>query len=429
MAHRPPDPPDRSSGTTGAAGRPAPTGRRALLTTERGREAAHRAARGDLAPGAERTGSTAGDLLAEYLRGQAADFLRALRLHRESVGRVESAPEAARSVTRLDATGGRIGGALHTFRPLLDPEWADWLSGELGWLTGLLAGEYGSAARLERLLSALHRLSRTPERTVPGSMGGAVSGSVAHLVAGAVADPVAGATPEGAADTGRDRGTPSATGRTPAARGARTGSGAARAGALLERRLTLSRNRAHSAALRGLGSSRFHAAVDAVALLASEVPLDRKSAAGPAAHLLPRLVGVAQQRLAEAVADLSTSGGEPGHHPTGLAHALAPDSASESRHDAAWGRVRLLLRLRCHAQEVLRGTEGSAALAPFNRALDRQRDAVEAAVEAAAAARTPRIAPATAYALGVLHADQRHEAEASRFAFARLWHQGGGPAR
>ncbi|MCT7354375.1 hypothetical protein N4P33_19775 [Streptomyces sp. 15-116A] len=39
----------------------------------------------------------------------------------------------------------------------------------------------------------------------------------------------------------------------------------------------------------------------------------------------------------------------------------------------------------------------------------------------AQAARTPRIAPATAYALGVLHADQRHEVEAARYAFQRCW--------
>ncbi|NEB51196.1 metal-binding protein, partial [Streptomyces griseus] len=36
-------------------------------------------------------------------------------------------------------------------------------------------------------------------------------------------------------------------------------------------------------------------------------------------------------------------------------------------------------------------------------------------------ARTPRIAPATAYALGVLHADQRHEVEAARAVFRETW--------
>ncbi|MFE1782755.1 hypothetical protein ACFW9F_09250, partial [Streptomyces sp. NPDC059506] len=42
---------------------------------------------------------------------------------------------------------------------------------------------------------------------------------------------------------------------------------------------------------------------------------------------------------------------------------------------------------------------------------------------AASAALTPRIAPATAYALGVLHADQRQQVEAARYAFSRLWHR------
>ena len=55
------------------------------------------------------------------------------------------------------------------------------------------------------------------------------------------------------------------------------------------------------------------------------------------------------------------------------------------------------------------------------QALHRHRDASEAAAAAASAARTPRVAPATAYALGVLHADQRHEVEGARFAFQQCW--------
>ncbi|MYS16469.1 hypothetical protein GTW73_21330, partial [Streptomyces sp. SID4982] len=60
-------------------------------------------------------------------------------------------------------------------------------------------------------------------------------------------------------------------------------------------------------------------------------------------------------------------------------------------------------------------------LHPAAEALTRHRDAAEAAAEAAQAARTPRITPATAYALGVLHADQRHEVEAARFTFQQTW--------
>ncbi|MYX71600.1 metal-binding protein, partial [Streptomyces sp. SID3915] len=55
------------------------------------------------------------------------------------------------------------------------------------------------------------------------------------------------------------------------------------------------------------------------------------------------------------------------------------------------------------------------------RALDLHQDAADAAAAASAAARTPRIAPATAYALGVLHAAQRHEVEAARGVFRETW--------
>lgn len=60
-------------------------------------------------------------------------------------------------------------------------------------------------------------------------------------------------------------------------------------------------------------------------------------------------------------------------------------------------------------------------MAAAGEALDRHRDAAEAAAASATAARTPRIAPATAYALGVLHADQRHEVEAARLDFQHVW--------
>jgi hypothetical protein len=91
--------------------------------------------------------------------------------------------------------------------------------------------------------------------------------------------------------------------------------------------------------------------------------------------------------------------------------------------DAPWHQVRLLLRLHRYARGVLHGGEGPLDVRLLNagRALNQHRDAAEAASAAASAARTPRIAPATAYALGVLHADQRHEVEAARFAFQQSW--------
>ncbi|MFD9030471.1 CHAD domain-containing protein [Streptomyces sp. NPDC059567] len=312
------------------------------------------------------TGVTAGEVLSPYLQARAGDFLRGLRLHTESGADTTGSEEAARS---LRAAARRISGTLHTFRPLLDAAWADQLRTELAWLSGTLALEHACTSRLVRLVDALSRLS---------SGGGPV----------------------------------------PAARGVTDGPGltvgAARAGALLERQLTLARTRAHSAALQALGSSRFHAVADAVALLASEVPLGPAGAA-PAIEVLDAPATVVERRLAEAVAGLPLARAA---HPYN-ADALA--LAAGEVQDAPWHQTRLLLRLHRYACEVLHGTDPDPVLYESGRALDRHRDASEAATAAATAARTPRIAPATAYALGVLHADQRHEVEAARYAFQRAW--------
>ncbi|MGW2325571.1 CHAD domain-containing protein [Streptomyces sp. NPDC001700] len=217
------------------------------------------------------------------------------------------------------------------------------------------------------------------------------------------------------------------------ARGGALTVGAARAGALLERQLTLAKTRAHTAALQALGSSRFHAVADTVALLASEVPLDEATAARPAEQVLPPLAELANRRLLEAVDALPL--GRAGHpyNAEALVHGLAATPAADSppasdRQDAPWHQVRRLVRMRRYALEVLGELPGTDAepstatrLLAAGQALERHRDAAEAAAAAAAAARTPRIAPATAYALGVLHADQRHEVEAARFAFGRMW--------
>lgn len=195
--------------------------------------------------------------------------------------------------------------------------------------------------------------------------------------------------------------------------------GAAKAGALLERQLTLARTRAHSTALQALGSSRFHAVADNVAVLASEVPLRATTAD------LDALAASARSRLAEAVAALPLHRAGHPYNAEALVQGLTADTAPPSQ-DAPWHHVRLLLRLHRYAQEVVPcgpGTGDGPADAETEAAgaLDRHRDAAEAAAAAAHAARTPRIAPATAYALGVLHADQRHDVEAARFAFQRAW--------
>ncbi|WP_406382898.1 CHAD domain-containing protein [Streptomyces sp. NBC_01618] len=311
---------------------------------------------------------TAGAVLAPYLQEQAAEFLRSLRLHRENSAPTDAGSHAAEEAAgALRRSSRRISGTLHTFRTALDTAWAEQLRTELAWLSGTLAREHAYATRLNRLLEALHNLSGT---SLPAARPASRSGA------------------DSAGDKER----------------AVLGVGAARAGALLERQLTLARTRAHSAALQALGSSRFHAVADAVALLASEVPL-AAAATAPAEEMLRGPADRAEQQLLGAVA------------------ALASDEAVEpynEAHDAPWHRTRLLLRLHRYAHEVVRGAPDPVLAAP-GHALDLHRDASEAAAAAASAARTPRIAPATAYALGVLHADQRHAVEAARNGFRESW--------
>ncbi|MEV8560981.1 CHAD domain-containing protein [Streptomyces sp. NPDC051917] len=357
-----------------------------------------------------------GDALAAYLRAQATEFLRALRLHRETGGANGGGParaqagagekgagESVDAARALRRSARRISGSLHTFRPLLDPDWSEEMRPELAWLSGTLGLEHAYEARLERLLLALHRLSGAT--AFPGQVTSAEVGATAPLDS------------SGPASLAPERGNLTV--------------GAAKAGALLERQLTLARTRAHSTALQALGSSRFHAVADRVAVLASEVPL---TPTAPTTDLRP-LAAAAEERLTDAIAGLPlVVAGHP-YNAEALVHGLSPDPAPHAQ-DGPWHQVRLLLRLHRYAQEALHGGGGTSQLErsrepgglpvdmrllAAGQALNRHRDASEAAAAAAQAARTPRIAPATAYALGVLHADQRHEVEAARFAFQQAW--------
>ncbi|MFI0983432.1 CHAD domain-containing protein [Streptomyces sp. NPDC021093] len=335
-----------------------------------------------------------GDLLASYLHTQAAEFLRALRRHRESSDATDQ-DRSARSTLDMRRSARRIGGALHTFRPLTDRGWADPLRAELAWLSGTLAREHAYTERLERLLDALQRLGAPT--VLPTARGNGALPPRETASAQTPAQASAQAPPQASAQ---------ATAQAPSQASAPAPSheaalGIARAGALLERQLTLARTRAHSAALQALGSSRFHAIADAVALLASDAPVEPGDPAPYAA--------LAEHRLTEAVAAL----------PLGRAARPYNSEAVHEGQDSPWHQVRLLLRLHRYAQEVT--GRDTTALAEASRTLDLHRDAAEAASAAAASARTARIAPATAYALGVLHSEQRHEVEAARFAFQRQW--------
>ncbi|WP_172639101.1 CHAD domain-containing protein [Streptomyces tailanensis] len=355
------------------------------------------------------------DALAGYLRARATEFLRALRTYRETGGGAGAGTEESTDAAlALRRSARRISGTLHTFRPLLDADWSESLRPELAWLSGTLGREHAYAARLDRLVTALNRLSGAtafPTQSVVGSR----SAGNRSAAAPAVGSRSAGAERVGTAEPGtagpgtRPTSTPD--------RGNLT-VGAAKAGALLDRQLTLARTRAHSAALQALGSSRFHAVADSVAVLASEVPLTPTAAT---ADLRP-LAAAAHDRLCDAVTGLPlVTAGHP-YNAEALIHGLSPDTTPHPQ-DAPWHQVRLLLRLHRYALEVRHGDAVPADLRILAacEALNRHRDASEAASAAAAAARTPRIAPATAYALGVLHADQRHEVEAARFAFQQSW--------
>ncbi|MFC1228422.1 MULTISPECIES: CHAD domain-containing protein [Streptomyces] len=391
------------------------------------------------------------EVLAGYLRAQATEFLRALRLHREAGTGAASSQGSAEAALALRRAARRISGSLHTFQAVLDPGWSEAMRPELAWVSGTLALEHACSARLERLLQALHRLSGTAALPTRGPAGAGLPGGSGGP-GGAARSAAAVAAGGGSASPAT-----AGTGTTTAPERGSLTVGAAKAGALLDRQLTLARTRAHSTALQALGSSRFHAVADKVAVLASEVPL---TPAASAIDLRP-LAEAARERLVDAVAALPLlTAGSP-YNAEALVHGLSPDPAPHPQ-DAPWHQVRLLLRLHRYAREVLHraaetsggaGGAGTAAgaepTAPLTavvpapttvfpavppaapphdlrllvtgEALDRHRDASEASAAAAHAARTPRIAPATAYALGVLHADQRHEVEAARYAFQLGW--------
>ncbi|MFK4065690.1 CHAD domain-containing protein [Streptomyces sp. NPDC029674] len=365
----------------------------------------------------------AGEVLTAYLQDQATEFLRSLRLHRESTTDAQGAEESLEAACALRRAARRIGGTLHTFHPLLDPDWASSLRSELAWLSGTLAQEHAYATRLYRLLDALHRLSGPSQLPPPAPPVGTAQAATATPAAGATATAVGRRSArrlgrpllERSRELGEGWAQPPVpgvveVGNTP--RGLAVG--AAKAAALLERQLTLARTRAHSTALQAFGSSRFHAVADNVAVLASEVPLN-----GTERHDLAPLVEQAKTALAEAVTTLPLHQAGHPYNAGALVHGLASDTAPDAQ-DAPWLKVRSLLRLYRYAQEVT-GPHAEPRIADASHALNVHREAASAAAAAAHAARTPRIAPATAYALGVLHADQRHEVEAARFAFQQAW--------
>ncbi|MFC1420151.1 CHAD domain-containing protein [Streptacidiphilus cavernicola] len=274
----------------------------------------------------------------------------------------------------------RVGAALHTFEQLLDPAWSQELREELARLGGLLGQERAYSRRLARLLTSLDSL------TCADATG---------------TERTAGPVPQ-------QREAEGLLARHP---------GAPKARALLERQLTLGRSRAHTTALQELGSARFHALADRMTLLVSDLPLRPGAEAAPVAALLPCAVAEATA-LVSAVRALPLDRG---------AVPYSGDMLHDPGDDQPWQQLRGLVLRTQYALEVCgpllgtRATRPAAALSDLARTLARHRDAAEAAEAAALAALTPRITPATAYVLGVVHADQRLEVEAARHAFSSAW--------
>lgn len=327
-----------------------------------------------------------GEVLSGYLTTQAGAFLRALpQAVGEAGSRPGSLPASAAGADDLLRAARRIGGALHTFGPSFDPGWSAELRTELRWLLDLLGREPGFRRRAARLLAALDSLSDTAAEA-PGMLAGHAGGPKAR--------------------------------------------------ALLERQLTLSRTRAHTSLLQELRSARLHALADRMTILTGDVPL-LDGAVGRSGDTLVRQAAAAFAALAAGTARLPLERVVRAYGGGGL-HRLAslPAARADSRRvepspagadadallaadDEPWHRVRVLLKRTRYALEVC--SVPTAELDRLAEALDRHRDASDAAATASLAARTPRIMPATAYVLGVVHADQRLEVEAARYAFGHQW--------
>ncbi|MFC9330936.1 CHAD domain-containing protein [Kitasatospora sp. NPDC057015] len=320
--------------------------------------------------------ATTGEILSRHLTAQAGAFLRALP---QAVGEVGSRPGAvlltSAGTSDLLRAVRRIGGVLHTFAASFEPGWAQESRTELRWLLNLLAQEPGYLRRSARLLGALDSLSAA-EPDGPGMLAG-------HA-------------------------------------------GAPKARALLDRQLTLARTRAHSTVLQELRSARLHALADRMTLLVGEVPL-RAAGGSPAADaLLPQAtaaltaLGAGAQLLP--LHRAATPYGGDGLRRLGTvpaARGVLDADAALAADDAPWHRVRILVKRARYAMEVC--ARPILALDELDRTLGRHQEAADAAVTAATAARTPRITPATAYVLGVVHADQRLEVESARYAFGLQW--------
>lgn len=104
---------------------------------------------------------TGRDPVARLIQATLRRGVRALMAQDPQVRRDE--PDA---VHQMRVACRRLRSALRTFRPLVDPDWADQLRGELGWLASALGGARDAEVLRIRILDAVDQLPeqlRTPE--------------------------------------------------------------------------------------------------------------------------------------------------------------------------------------------------------------------------------------------------------------------------
>ena len=190
--------------------------------------------------------------------------------------------------------------------------------------------------------------------------------------------------------------------------GAYPDGGAARARTLLTRILDRDRTTAHGASTAALVAPSFHALADRMATLARDVPLTALADL-PCVQVLPALIAEPYRRLLSAVSGLPDplAADDPGVDDQWLDALLAAEAAL---HAAEMGRPVGLAVLGHTSSELV------VSLEVVTAALRDQQDAVLAATCVHRAADTPRIAAATGYALGRLHAEQRMAVLRSRCA-------------
>jgi CHAD domain-containing protein len=178
---------------------------------------------------------------------------------------------------------------------------------------------------------------------------------------------------------------------------------ARRARHLLQRRVGRELDQARGASLVALGSPRYRCLADRLSMLAEDLPVTA-AAELPCARALPPQVLAAYRQLDDAVARLE---------PT------TPDQA--------WHEAGRLARHGRYAAELCEPVFGSPArgltrqLGRVTEILGRHQDAAAAARAARAVATTPRIAPATSFALGVLHASERAAVASARRDLGDVW--------